>query len=73
MEIIHNRMPLILPERKLQKKWLEDVPLPEVLGMMKTVKNNSLKYYQVSDKLNSVDMNSEDLHHEVLSPPTLFD
>lgn len=73
MEMIHNRMPVIFPERELQKKWLENIPLSEVLGMMQTLKDNSLKFYQVSDKLNSVKENSEELHHEVLSPPTLFD
>jgi len=31
MEMIHNRMPVIFPERDLQKKWLEDIPLQEVL------------------------------------------
>jgi putative SOS response-associated peptidase YedK len=73
METIHNRMPVIFPERALQKKWLEDISLSEVLGMMQTLKDNSLKFYQVSDKLNSVEANSEELHHEVLAPPTLFD
>ena len=73
MEMLHNRMPVIFPKRELQKKWLDDIPLQEVLGVMQTVNDNSLKFYQVSDKLNSVQVNSEDLHHEVLSPPTLFD
>ena len=73
MEMIHHRMPIIFSEKQQQKKWLEDIPLQEVLGMMRAIRDKSLKFYQVSDKLNSIKVNSEQLHHEVLSPPTLFD
>lgn len=73
MEMVHNRMPVIFPTRELQKKWLEDISLSEALGMLQTIEDNSLRLYQVSDKLGSVQSNSEMLHHEVLTPPTLFD
>lgn len=73
MELVHNRMPIILPTKDLQKKWLSDISLEEVLGMLQTVDDNSLKIYRVSDKVNSIKINLSDLHHEMLIPPTLFD
>lgn len=73
MELIHNRMPLIFPTKELQEKWLSDISLDEVLKMMHPTEDNTLRLYRVSEKLNSVKVNSEELHHEVLSPPTLFD
>ena len=73
MELIHNRMPVIFLEKEKQKKWLSDISLEEVLGMMQTPADNSLHIYRVSETLNSVKSNSTDLHEEVLEPPTLFD
>jgi len=73
MKLIHSRMPLIFSQPELWKKWLEDISLEEALDMMQPLENNQLKIYRVSEKLNSVKVNTEDLHHEVLEPPTLFD
>ena len=73
LEGIHNRMPVIFPNNELWEKWLSDIPLEEVLSMLHPAEDNSLRIYRVSEKLNSVRVNSPDLHHEVLSPPTLFD
>ncbi len=73
MQWVHDRMPVILPTDGLQKKWLSDSPLNEVLALLKPIENDSLRVYPVSDKLNKVGYNSSDLFNEVKSPPTLFD
>jgi len=73
MKLIHNRMPVIFSKSELWERWLDDISLEEALQMMQPVEDNSLKIYRVSEKLNSVNFSSEDLHHEVLEPPTLFD
>ncbi|MFK7951116.1 MAG: SOS response-associated peptidase [Saprospiraceae bacterium] len=73
MKSIHNRMPVILPTIDDQKRWLSDMPLKEVLAMLKPVEDNTLKIYAVSDKLNKVDYDESDLWKEVKAPPTLFD
>ena len=73
MELVHNRMPVIFPTKELQDQWMSDIPLSEVLEMLQPISDNSLRVYRVSDKLNSVRVNIPELHHEELTPPTLFD
>jgi len=73
MKLIHNRMPVIFLEKEKQQQWLSDISLDEVLELMQTPEDNSLRIYRVSELVNSVKSNSPHLHEEVLEPPTLFD
>lgn len=73
MKFIHNRMPVILPTIESQEQWLSNLPLKRALAMLKPVENGTLKAYAISDKLNKVDYDEEDLWREVKAPPTLFD
>ena len=73
MQQVHNRMPVILPTIEEQRRWLSDLPLQNVLSMLKPAEDNTLKIYSVSDKLNKVDYDAPDLWKEANEPPTLFD
>ena len=73
MQLIHNRMPVIFLEKEKQQQWLSDISLDEVMELMQTPADNSLRIYRVSEMVNSVKSNSPHLHQEVLEPPTLFD
>lgn len=72
MERIHNRMPIIFFDREQQEKWLGELSLSDALSMLKTPPDDVLRIYRVSDKVNSVKNNSEDLHRQVPDPLTLF-
>jgi putative SOS response-associated peptidase YedK len=73
MELVHDRMPVILPTIELQQQWLAELPLNKVLELLKPIGNDTLRIYPVSDKLNKVGYNESDLFNEVKTPPTLFD
>lgn len=73
MQLIHNRMPVIFLEKEKQQQWLSDISLDEVMELMQTPADNSLRIYRVSEMVNSVKSNSPHLHQEVIEPPTLFD
>lgn len=73
MSWLHDRMPVILQTLEQQQRWLQDLPLPEVLAFLKPLPDNSLRIYPVSEKINQVGYNAEDLFQEVKTPPTLFD
>lgn len=73
MSQLHTRMPLILPTADLQKQWLEEKDMTKVGRMLNTSADHILTSYRVSEKLNSVQNNSIDLHQRLAEPPTLFD
>lgn len=72
MEALHTRMPIIFDTPSKQKAWLEDSPILDVLEQLETLEDDKLSYYRVSEKLNSPQNNSPDLHLEIPEPPTLF-
>lgn len=57
-----DRMPLILSEKELQQKWLDQLNLDEVLSMLQPYENDQLEIYRVSEKLNSTNHDSNELH-----------
>lgn len=69
---LHDRMPVILHNKDLQHRWLEDLDIDEVLPLLNTPPDDILNLYRVSDKVNSVINNSPELHEPVPEPPTLF-
>ncbi len=72
MQTLHDRIPLVLHTKAAQQRWLEDLDLDEVLGMLHTPPDGLFQIYRVSEKLNSVVHNSPDLHEPLPEPPTLF-
>jgi putative SOS response-associated peptidase YedK len=73
MAEIHNRMPVVIEGPELQKRWLsDDLPLPEVLEMLKPLPDGALRTYTVSPLLNSPRYEGEDLHKPYTPPPGLF-
>lgn len=65
MEAIHNRMPVILNHRELQKQWLADEDLDHLLPLLQTPEDDILTMYPVSEQVNSVKNNSPDLHQNL--------
>ena len=72
MERIHNRMPVLFFDKAQRERWLSDLSLTESLEMLQTPPSDILRIYRVSEKVNSVKNNSEDLHKQVPDPLTLF-
>ncbi len=73
MEGIHNRMPVLLLNVDMQQRWLKDLPLEDTLELLQTPPDNVLKYYRVSQRVNSVRNNGAELHATVSDDPlTLF-
>lgn len=73
MEGIHNRMPVLLLDVDMQQRWLQDLPLEDTLELLQTPPDNVLKYYRVSQRVNSVRNNGAELHATVSDDPlTLF-
>lgn len=72
MERIHSRMPIFFTESTQQSAWLSDLSLKEVLEMLQTPPDETLRIYRVSEKVNSIKNNSEELHRQVPDPLTLF-
>jgi putative SOS response-associated peptidase YedK len=73
MKRLHDRMPVILPNLETQQKWLSDLPLKEVLELLKPMDDNTLRVYPVSDRLNKGEHDAADLWTEIKTPPSLFD
>ncbi len=76
MEPIHNRMPVIFPYSDQWTTWLdEELPLPEVLEMLKTPDDDILTYYEIGKEVGSVRNNGPELHLPVNEnrDKTLFD
>ncbi|MEM9824311.1 MAG: SOS response-associated peptidase [Bacteroidota bacterium] len=59
---LNNRMPLILPNEEAQQKWLNQLKLEELNQMFRPLENTSLEMYQISEKINSINHNSNELH-----------
>ena len=73
MEGIHNRMPVLLLDVDMQQRWLQDLPLEDTLELLQTPPDSVLKYYRVSQRVNSVRNNGAELHATVSDDPlTLF-
>ncbi|MEM9930551.1 MAG: SOS response-associated peptidase [Bacteroidota bacterium] len=63
MTPIHNRMPMLLQQEQKQSSWLNpDLPLPQVLDLLKTPPDGSLSYYPVSTSVGNVRNNGPELH-----------
>lgn len=73
MTEVHNRMPVILANRGLQNRWLQEKDLYETMALLQPLEDDMLKIFPVSKMVNSVKVNSPDLYKEVDTPPTLFD
>jgi len=52
MNDIHERMPVILP-KELEKKYLSDIELEEVLAMLKPYDAKDMEAYPISTLINS--------------------
>ena len=72
MSAVHNRMPVILPNRDLQNRWLQEKDLLEALTLLKPLEDDMLKVFTVSTDVNSVHTNAPELYDAVEPPPTLF-
>jgi putative SOS response-associated peptidase YedK len=70
--LLHNRMPLILPSREQQERWLSMLSIEEVEAMLQRPPDGILDKYPVSDKVNSVSNNAPELHERIGTQPTLF-
>lgn len=69
---LHNRMPVILPDAESQRRWLEDIPLAEVLSLLRPAPEGTFRFYRVSEKLNQAGYDQPDLHTALPDEPTLF-
>jgi putative SOS response-associated peptidase YedK len=67
-----NRIPVFLND-ELAKLWLEPISLSDVMAIIQKRKDPNLEGYKISEKINSTDYNSSDLHNQELFVPTLFD
>ncbi len=73
MSTVHNRMPVILPNRELQNRWLNEKDLIETIALLQPLEDEMLRIFPVSYAVNSIEANSPDLYNAVEPPPTLFD
>ena len=64
---IHDRMPLVFPDRKQQELWLSDLPLDEVVSMMHPPDDGIFSMYPVTDMVNSVKNDGPELHNPVMT------
>ena len=69
---LHNRMPMVLPRKEQQQRWLQDLDIAQVMELLQPPPDGILDYYQVSDKVNSVKNDSPELHQRIGGQPTLF-
>ena len=72
MASLHNRMPVMLVDRKAQQSWLSPLPLDATIAMLHPPMDGLLSMYPVSEKLNKPGYDAADLQEEVKEPPTLF-
>ncbi len=72
MADLHDRMPVLLTTPEQQRHWLESEDLDEVIALLQTPQDHTIKKYRVSDKVNAVTNDSSLLHVEISEPPTLF-
>lgn len=63
MAPIHDRMPMLLLDEERQSQWLDpNAGLPEILELLQTPPDGTLKHYPISPKVGSVRNNGEELH-----------
>lgn len=72
MSTLHDRMPVLLLHQADRDRWLSNLPLPEVLALLRPAPDHSLQLYRVSEKLNKPGYDAADLHQEVAEDLTLF-
>lgn len=72
MATVHNRMPVLFQEKELQERWLQEENLNNIIALLQTPLDGTLKMYRVSEEVNAVKNNHPELHKEVPEPPTLF-
>ncbi len=68
---LHDRMPLILPPEE-RLRWLDELPLEEVLSMLHQPTDGQLRIYRVSSAVNSVQNNGPELYEEEPEQLDLF-
>jgi Uncharacterized conserved protein len=57
-----NRMPLILKDMDAQQKWLNQLGLDGLSSMFQPLETGHLEMYRISEKINSLNHNSNELH-----------
>ena len=62
---ISTRMPVILNQKDIQKEWLKDIGLDRVLEITDRIEDDILKYYTISEKINSIRYNAIDIHEKI--------
>ncbi len=72
MRSVHNRMPVILDTPEKRKVWLLAKDLNAQLAILRTLDDELLDIYRVSEKVNSPKHNIPELHEVVPEPPMLF-
>lgn len=65
MEAIHDRMPVLLLNQKDQQAWLGEQSLDETLELLQTPADDVLRYYRVSQRVNSVRNNGPEMHDRI--------
>ncbi len=65
MQQLHNRMPVLLTDAHQQEAWLTASELDEILPLLHTPPDDCLRYYRVSQAVNSVRNNGPELHEPV--------
>lgn len=69
---VHDRMPVIFTTPLERQVWLSnDFALPDILGLLSPLPNDSLKSYAIGPAVGNVQNNSEDLHKPYNIPPKL--
>ncbi|MBB4078858.1 putative SOS response-associated peptidase YedK [Lewinella aquimaris] len=66
MQPIHDRMPMLLLDDEMQSQWLDpNAALPDILGLLRTPPDGTLRPYAVSSKVGNVRNNGPELHERV--------
>lgn len=63
MQPIHDRMPMLLLDENQQSDWLNpDAELPDVLNLLQTPPDGTLKSYPITPRVGNVRNNDPELH-----------
>ena len=63
---IHDRMPMLLLDEERQSQWLNpQAKLPDILSLLETPPDGTLKTYPISAKVGNVRNNGEELHQAI--------
>ena len=66
MAPIHDRMPMLLLDEERQSQWLDpQAELPQILSLLETPPDGTLKTYPISAKVGNVRNNGEELHQAI--------